>query len=118
VKQLVALTLISLLFACNSSKLELQNDRDVLVMVTVDLYFAEAALNDLAPEVKDSILPIYRNQIAELHKVDLKSVEKDIANLQLRPSEYKEFHRVVEDTIAFIVKDVEKVQVTPTNDKK
>ena len=63
----------------NSDKNESKNYEDEkLIAVMIDLYTAEAAMQDIKVELRDSLTSIYRGQIAAIHSVDMTLVEEDL----------------------------------------
>lgn len=99
------------LFACTPSKVEMNTDRDKLMSIVIDLYYAEAAIKDLIPTLKDSLSAIYRQQIADIHSVDLSKVEEDLVILQSDSKSYQKFHQEVEDSIVLMLKEIEKNKI-------
>jgi len=73
--------------------------QEELVPVMVDLYVATAALKDVDEIYKDSLIALYRGQIAKFHYVDMDKVDTDIGLLQKYPKIYKELHEAVSDSI-------------------
>ena len=103
--------LLLLIIGCTPSKVELNTDREKLNSVVVDLYYAEAALKDLDISIKDSLSLIYRQQIAEIHSVDMDLIEKDLITLQKDAEVYQNFHQAVEDSVAVKLKRIEKEKI-------
>jgi hypothetical protein len=97
--------------ACKPQKVELIIDQALLVDIVVDLYYAEAAVKDLGPELKDSLIGHYKQQISEIHSVDIGTVEQDLLLLQSDSKRYKAFHKIVEDSIAVRLKETEKNKI-------
>jgi len=71
-----------------------------------DLYIAEAALKNVKNKSGDSLRTLYRNQIEEIHDLDLTKFESDLKLLQKDPERYLPLHKAVEDTLAFRSKRV------------
>ncbi len=115
-KNLIILCII--VIACAPQKVELINDEKKLVDVVVDLYYAESAVKDLGPELKDSLMKLYKGQISEIHAVDMVSVEQDLVLMQNDTKRYMSFHKTVEDSVAVRVKETEKDKIKKTDKKK
>ena len=66
---LIALGLLGLI-CCSEPPPELPIEEDKLVKILADVHIAEAALQNLSGEVKDSTADAYYQQIAQRHKID------------------------------------------------
>jgi len=98
----ICLILMLVFTACQTTSDKVQKlhySTDKLVAVISDLYLAEAALKDVKPEHKDSLLELYRNQISVIHEIDLELIEEDIAVAQRNLAEYRKIHSLVQDSI-------------------
>ncbi len=114
---LLLLLLIIALIACKPSKAELTTDREKLMAVVIDLYYAEAAIKDLSLPLKDSLSKVYRTQIGEIHSVDIDQIEADLETFQKDYSAYQKFHKEVEDSVASKLKILEKEKVKESDKK-
>ncbi len=101
---LVNMTLV--LCQCgNTIKNESRNYVDEkLIAVMIDLYTAEAAMQDINVELQDSLTSLYRDQISAIHAVDIKLVEEDLERLQSDLPQYESLHQIVKDSIYAIEK--------------
>ena len=89
----------------NSDKNESKNYEDEkLIAVMIDLYTAEAAMQDIKVELRDSLTSIYRGQIAAIHSVDMTLVEEDLERLQSDLTKYEALHQIVKDSIYAVEK--------------
>ena len=75
-----------------------------LIAVMIDLYTAEAAMQDIKVELRDSLTSIYRGQIAAIHSVDMTLVEEDLERLQSDLTKYEALHQIVKDSIYAVEK--------------
>lgn len=105
---LTALLLIACV-GCKDEKLDqIQTDPTVLRAVLIDLYVAEAALQSLPKEKVDSLIQMYRGQIADLHSVDMAVVDADLAIIQKRPGMWKQYQSAIEDSLILLEKRFDK----------
>ncbi len=102
--------IILILCSCQSKEkaYEPSYNEDKMIGVLIDLYTAEAAIKDLQPKLKDSLITLYKDQIETIHKVDMGLIEKDLQDLQVRPGLYKSLHEKVQDSIALLEKSYNK----------
>ena len=103
----VVITLILCSFFCcrdanNEKPRNYENEK--LIPVMIDLYTAEAALQDIEEEYSDSLRQLYRQQIAIIHDIDIALVEEDLEELQSDLVKYEAVHKVVKDSIYAIEK--------------
>ncbi len=104
-KSLIPIILFSLLSCRDTSREKPRHYNDQkLIAVMIDLYAAEAALNDIKEVYSDSLKHLYREQIATIHDVDITMIEEDLEQLQSDLLKYEELHQVVKDSIYAIEK--------------
>lgn len=89
---------------CKKAQQPLVHSDEEIAAVMLDLYIANVALKEVDTLYKDSLRVIYRNQIEQIHQIDLADIEDDIASIQTNPKYYKRIHTMVEDSIAMIDK--------------
>lgn len=98
---LLPLALALLLSACQSEEEPLRLPEPVLVKVLADLHIAEAAMQNLRGNTKDSIAVLYYEQIYTIHDVDASDVKHDLESLRQQPQRLKELYtKVMEHTEA------------------
>lgn len=73
------------LTACNKFKEDLPIDREKLINVLIDAHVAEAAMQELPAEKRDSIGKIYYKKIFESHKVTEADFNKSIFIIRRDP---------------------------------
>lgn len=109
-RQLVSYVVITLIlcsfFCCRDANKEKPRnyENEKLIPVMIDLYTAEAALQDIEEEYSDSLRQLYRQQIAIIHDIDIALVEEDLEELQSDLVKYEAVHKVVKDSIYAIEK--------------
>jgi len=57
------------LFACGPKPAVLPIEKERLIPVLVDVHIAEAAVQSLRKQEKDSVIQVYYEQIFEIHKI-------------------------------------------------
>lgn len=92
---LPALLFAALLSACSSDPaLPLSDDR--LVVILADAHVAEAAVQSLSGDYKDSVIRVYYAQICEIHQVSEADFYQSVEQLTLQPEKMDKIYRKVE----------------------
>jgi len=97
---------VALLSSCKEDEAIYQGtyDQGTFVSVLRDLFVAEAALKDLNATAKDSVRLVYRNQIEQIHEVDMSIVEAEFEKIQSQPNLYKKIQEAISDSIVMMEK--------------
>jgi hypothetical protein len=66
-----------------------------LVLVTVDMHYAEAAVQNVYGKQKDSLLKVYYQEIFQLHKVKQEDYIESIRILQNDSKRFDQFYNEV-----------------------
>jgi hypothetical protein len=79
--------LISLIFllGCKSETIELPIPEEELLPILIDVHLAEAALQNLRGDTKDSMANLYYEQICTIHQVNRKMLDSSITFLRSEP---------------------------------
>ncbi len=94
---LLAIFLFCSVAACNDEPRPLRVPEERLVLVLADIHIAEAALQALRGDTKDSMSAVYYDQIYTLHKVDSAAVHQSLEQLREDPQRMKDLYdRVME----------------------
>lgn len=56
-----------------------------LVEVMTDVYVVEAAIENYTPDIKDSLSPLYYQQVYEIHKVSEEDYKQSIEMVKYHP---------------------------------
>lgn len=91
---------LSFLLACNTTSEQLTIPEDKLIPLLADIHFAEAAVNNVFGEQKDSLLQIYYSQIYVFHDIGKEEFEKNMSILRKNPSRLESLYKIVTDSIA------------------
>lgn len=80
--------LLFFIFACRPEEKapELPIPHEKLIPVLTDAYIAEAAINSLTGEIKDSMAEIYYEQIFEIHEIKRIDFDTTISIMQAYPN--------------------------------
>lgn len=73
------------LVACRKKNEALPIEEEKLVSLLSDIHIAEAAMQNLAKTVKDSMAAIYYDQIYKIHDTDKETLNKTIVLLREQP---------------------------------
>lgn len=103
-KILFVFLLIQCFVGCKGGTIQIVHPEETITAVMTDLYIAAVAIKDVDTLFKDSLRVLYRDQIEQIHKINLEEVERDIEALQSDPEFYKRIHAAVEDSIIMIDK--------------
>jgi hypothetical protein len=97
--------------ACNNgpNPKDLNYPEETVAKVIVDLYVASEAVKDLNPEDKDSLIDVYKVQIAGIHNVDFNLMEDDIALVRSNDAWYTKIHKIVNDSINNMEQNYQKI---------
>ncbi|MCG8328109.1 MAG: DUF4296 domain-containing protein [Chitinophagales bacterium] len=79
--------------ACGREEAPLPLTEDKLVAVIVDAHIAEAALQNLRGDLKDSMATIYYEQICTIHNIEKADFDSSMALLRERPEEIERIYR-------------------------
>jgi hypothetical protein len=60
---------VSFLFSCGPKPAVLPIEKERLIPILVDVHIAEAAVQSLRKQEKDSVIQVYYDQIFEIHKI-------------------------------------------------
>lgn len=94
---LAAFLLLGALAGCSDAPKPLKVPEERLVGVLADLHIAEAALQALRGDTKDSMAAVYYDQIYTLHAVDSAAVHQSLEQLRKDPQRMKALYdRVME----------------------
>ena len=73
---------ITFLFSCKEEEIPLPISEEQLIPILVDVHIAEAAVQNVRYEIKDSISDIYYEQIFTIHKVEEKDFYETMDHLK------------------------------------
>lgn len=96
--------LLSLVFlflmACKEDSPKLLIPEEKLVEILADAHLAEAAIQNLVKEVKDSLGEVYYQQIYEIHQINKEDFEQTMAMLREDPIRMEKIYRMVMDKLS------------------
>jgi len=96
----VCLFVMTMTAACQKENTqELPMDRTKLIQVLADMHTAEAALQTLINETKDSVAEVYYKQIYQIHGVDKATIDEAMHVLQSQPILLQEVYEDLLDTL-------------------
>lgn len=88
------------LFACQKAPPELLVPEEKLVAILADAHIAEAAIQNLIKEVKDSLGEVYYQQICEIHEVNKADFEQTMVQLREDPLRLEQIYRKVMEKLS------------------
>ncbi len=98
--RIVALTLLAHLLACQKETAqELPLEREKFIQILADVHVAEAAMQTLIEEKKDSIAELYYEQIFTLHGVEQQKFDQMMDILQTQPLALQGIYQALLDTL-------------------
>lgn len=87
--------------ACKKDrKLTLPIEQEKLVQVLCDIHVAEAALQALSEQQKDSVAAVYYEQIYTLYGINAEQFKQTIRTLEKQPAALQQLYQIVMDTLA------------------
>ena len=90
-------SLFFVLISCGEEDVQFTMPEDDLVKLLYDIQVAEAALQTVHSEVKDSVVDIYYEQIFEIHGTTKEILVKNIEVLKQKPIKSHEIYKKVID---------------------
>lgn len=99
-KYLLFVLFLTGLTACENKPSELRISEEVLIPILADLHIAEAAMQHLRGELKDSMAGVYYEQLYEIHNVNKKDFDHTMAILREDPIRLEQIYDKVIDHIA------------------
>ena len=91
----ILVALLLLWSGCHSPVDELSTPRELLIPVLVDIHVAKAAVQNAAPAIRDSLYLEYFNQICNLHRLNVDSVQQDLDILTRHPARMEGYYAEV-----------------------
>lgn len=76
---------VFLILSCGTKTEELPINEEKMVNIFMDVHVAEAVLQSLTMELKDSMAEVYYQQIYEIHQISKEDFEKTIHLLRENP---------------------------------
>ena len=105
-KQRFFLFLFCFSFAsCGEEEAKFTMSEDELVQLLYDIQAAEAALQTVHSNIKDSVITVYYDQIFEIHKIDQAILYENIKTLKTSPEKAHKIYKKVLDHHKNRVKD-------------
>lgn len=100
--------LSNVFLSCKQEEIEFQIPDEKMIKILTDLHISEAAILSLNQKTKDSISPVYYQQIFEIHGVTDSVFYSDLEKLR---SDSKRLEKIYQEVIVEIeqldIKDVE-----------
>ncbi len=87
------------LYGCETAEEQPQMPEEKLIEVLADIHIAEAALQSLRGQTKDSMSQLYYRQIYTIHEVDTLEVQETLEALREKPAEMKELYDKVMERV-------------------
>lgn len=95
-----------LLISCTEEKVELPLSEEKLLPILIDVHVAEAALQNLRGDTKDSMANIYYEQICTIHAVDRVLLDSCLIFLRTEPIILERLYtRAMEEAEKLLVKN-------------
>ena len=85
VRVCIAFLLLLLSFLTCKEEVRLNIEKEELIKVLVDVHLAESVLQGLSSNDRDSLTPIYYDQIYQIHEIDEESLKSDLEILRNDP---------------------------------
>lgn len=85
--------------ACDNDKDEMPIERDKLITVLVDVHVAEAAMQELPSEKRDSLGKVYYQKIFSLHGVTEADFNKSMFLIRQDPEDLEALYKEVISTL-------------------
>ena len=92
--------LLCTLFACQKAAPDLLIPEEKLIAILADTHLAEAAIQNLFKEVKDSMGEVYYQQICEIHEVSKADFEQTMSQLREDPLRLEQLYRQVMEKLS------------------
>jgi Domain of unknown function (DUF4296) len=73
--------------------------KNELVLITVDMHYAEAAVQNVYGKQKDSLLKVYYQEIFQLHKIKQEDYIKSMQVLQNDSKRFDQFYNEVKSKL-------------------
>lgn len=86
------LVAIFIAVGCEEAPTPLPLSEEELIPVLIDIHVAEAALQNLRGETKDSMANVYYDQICTIHRVDRALLDSTLNMLRNRPEQMQEIY--------------------------
>lgn len=83
------------LLACNKDMAEMPIDRDKLIPILVDVHLAEAAMQEVPSEKRDSLGKAYYKKVFSIHKVTEADFNKSLFIIRQDPDELEAIYKEV-----------------------
>jgi hypothetical protein len=87
-------------FACQKNGGNMSLSREKMANILLDAHIAESAAVYLPAQQKDSISPIYYQQIYEIHEVTAEQFKQNMDILSKNPIEMEKVYKIIKDSIA------------------
>lgn len=85
-------------FSCTKEE-QLPIEKEKMVNILIDIHFAEAAVQHIPGNKKDTVITKYYNQIYEIHGVEKVDFDSTLVLLTSDPNLLKEYYQEVLDSI-------------------
>jgi len=91
-RHIILLLALFIAVSCEEEQAPLPLSEDTLIPVLIDIHVAEAALQNLRGNTKDSMANVYYDQICTIHKVDRALLDTTLSMLRNRPEQMQDIY--------------------------
>ena len=98
-RNLCFLLLLLITFACKTEERPLPLSKEELIPVLIDIHIAEAALQNLRGNTKDSMANLYYDQICAIHEVERSVIDTCLEIMRTQPIRLEDIYVDGMDTI-------------------
>jgi hypothetical protein len=98
-KNLWLILLLLCMFACKEEERPLPLPEEDLIPVLIDIHIAEAALQNLRGDTRDSMANIYYSQISTIHDVERSVIDTCLEIMRAQPIMLEKIYNAGMDTI-------------------